>query len=144
MKKLALLVFLLLASCSTDSAYGEGGGVLPLPMLLGFEDPGLPDKPLEIRDACFSACATKLAAKHLCVSLDARFGVHEVRIPSPGFSYEGGRRSESLTQAYRNALPKCARNLFDERHAFDSGEIVVVTGKEILMACRQIQPCVPK
>jgi len=100
---------------------------------------------VEIRGICYSSCAIKLAAgKNLCVSPDAKIGVHEVRSSPRPWDYAGGVRQDLWTAFFEGMLPACARDLFKARHGFDSGRLAVVSGDDILRACPEIRACAPK
>ena len=97
--------------------------------------------PVEIRGACYSACALKLASgRGVCVARDAVIGVHEVREASQA-DYGDGARSDQFTGFFEDMLPRCAERLFASRHAFDSGDLVTFSGQDILAACPQIAAC---
>jgi hypothetical protein len=100
------------------------------------------NKHVEIRGICYSACALKLASGNgVCVAPSAWIGVHEVRRTTRRLDYAGGFRDDLLTEYFERMLPRCARDLYDARHGFDSGRLVVATGSEILGACPTIHRC---
>ena len=97
--------------------------------------------PVEIRGECYSACALKLASgKGVCVSPNAVVGVHEVRNIGSR-SYADGMRDDFATGFFAALLPKCVEDLFRSRHAFDSGAITALSGRDILAACPQLVRC---
>ena len=97
--------------------------------------------PVEIRGACYSACALKLASgPGVCVARSAVVGVHEVRATAPR-DYADGMRDDFFTGVFEGLLPACVDRLFASRHAFDSGELVTFSGREILSACPQFSAC---
>ena len=98
--------------------------------------------PVEIRGACYSACALKLAAGDgLCIAPSARIGVHEVRRAMSLASYGLGARDSLATAFFETLLPGCARDLFASLYGFESGALTVVSGRDILAACPQIRAC---
>lgn len=97
--------------------------------------------PVEIRGACYSACALKLASgRGVCVARNAVIGVHEVRATTPS-DYADGMRDDFFTGVFEGLLPACVDRLFASRHAFDSGRLVTFSGRDVLSACPQIAAC---
>jgi len=99
-------------------------------------------KTVEIRGACYSACALKLGSgSGVCVAPTARIGVHEVRVADSAWDYRQGARNALATAFFEGMLPYCARTAFSARHGFDSGNLVVMSGAEVLSACPQLHAC---
>ena len=95
-----------------------------------------------IRGTCNSSCALKLTAgKSLCIAPTAEIGIHEVRGVSLPGDYQEGVRDNLWTGFFEGMLPACARDLFNARHAFDSGRLFVVSGNDILRVCPTIRSC---
>jgi hypothetical protein len=95
----------------------------------------------EIRGVCYSACVLKLASgTNVCVARDAVIGVHEVRAAQQK-DYAGGMRDDLFTGFFQGMLPRCVDLLLLNQHAFDSGQIVTVSGQDILNACPQFGAC---
>lgn len=97
-----------------------------------------------IRGVCNSSCALKLAAgRNLCVSPEAEIGVHEVRRVSRPGDYQGGVRDNLWTGFFAGMMPPCVRSLLAQRNGFASGELVAVSGRDVLAACPTIRACPP-
>lgn len=94
---------------------------------------------------CNSACLIKLSSgSGLCVSKNAKFGVHEPRVTPGDLSYDQGRRVERYVNLFKELLPKCAVNLFETRDAFSSSKLTYFSGKEVLKSCPEIKECPEK
>jgi len=138
-----ILFFVFVGSLSAAGLPVDHGGFLPpyIYAALYAKTLGLS---VNIIGVCESACVAKLASgTGLRIAKDAIFAVHEVRTVYMGGntppSYEKGVRSEEITERFANFLPKCARDLFDSRHAFDGPELVRFTGQEVLDACPELK-----
>lgn len=134
----AALILGSLAGCGGN--YDPGGGVVAASTTM-LRARGSGER-VEIRGACYSACALKLGAgTGVCVAPSARIGVHEVRRAASPASYALGRRDTLATAFFETLLPGCARDLFAGLHGFDGGAPTVVSGSDILSACPQIRSC---
>lgn len=133
----AMLVLLSLPGCAP---YDPGGDMLAASQKMFAAR--AQNKPVEIRGACYSACALKLGSgSGVCVAPSAQIGVHEVRQVDSVWDYRQGARDSLATAFFEGLLPYCARTAFSERRGFDSGQLVVMSGAEVLSACPQIHPC---
>jgi hypothetical protein len=98
--------------------------------------------PTPIRGSCYSSCVAKLASgRGVCVAPSAHLGVHEVRRAKTPWDYANGVADPLWTGFFEGVLPQCAQRLFDSRHAFDSGTLIVFSGEEVLAACPQVPAC---
>jgi hypothetical protein len=135
----AVIVVLVAFNCRAAEYDPGGDPALVMSQVMAARQRG---ETVEIRGICYSACALKLAAgSKLCVSPTSRIGVHEVRQASFPWGYQQGARDHLWTGFFAGMLPACARQLFNERHAFDGGRLAVVAGYEILGACPTIRTC---
>ena len=130
-----LLVF---SSDEIDARVGAAARSQPAPDAQGSRQ----CQPVEVRGACYSACALKLGSGNgVCVAPSARIGVHEVRRAVSPASYAVGERDMLATAFFETLLPVCARELFASLHGFDGGALTVVSGQDILSACPQFRSC---
>ena len=136
---MSIAVLLTFAGCGREE-YDPGGS--PSQELASLSDASRLDEPVANRGVCNSSCALKLTAgRNLCVSPTAEIGVHEVRDASPSGNYAGGARDNLWTGFFEGMLPACARNLFNARDGFASGQLTVVSGSDVLQACPTMRAC---
>jgi len=135
----AATVIVLLATLCACQSYDPGGSVRE--RMVAARAAHETGAQVEVRGACYSACALKLASgRGLCVSRNAVIGVHEVREATPR-DYADGARDDASTRFFEMMLPRCAESLFASRHGFDSGDLVMFSGQEVLSACPQFATC---
>ena len=136
---LAIVLLVTFEGCVGRDYDAGGSPVLALAQVVEARQHG---DEVAIRGVCNSSCALKLAASsNLCVSPEAEIGVHEVRLVSRPGDYAGGVRDNLWTGFFEGMLPACARELFRARRGFAGGELVVVSGRDLLSACPTIRAC---
>ena len=140
---LAFAVLLSFSGCAgsiSGQSYDPGGD--PKQAMFDANDALIHGRQVEIKGACYSSCALKLAAgPRMCISPQSRIGVHEVRSSSRAGDYVGGVRDELWTGFFAGMLPACTRELFAARDGFASGRLTMASGSEILKACPSMHAC---
>lgn len=144
-KRLFLVLFFTLTGCATssvsDKPYVDGGGRNG-DYIRSITRTKATRERVAIDYECDSACLIKLSSgAGLCVAKSASFGVHETRFTPPGVSYENGMKCKWCTERLRSFVPRCAIELFDSRHAFETENLTYFSGEEVLKACPQIPEC---